>query len=262
MELLRAQMSRILLYSFSETDEIDMQGRKIYEVHYKNTVDVTPDLDLDADGQITSFADDRDFGLGHFELVTHTCTLDTCSCQLLTSLGIVCVHVLLLREHFASCSRSMTAGKNLFDLIGVKWHMADDSLTRQRLATLHSFPLHAALTRPARPLTIPREERFSHLMEELRGLADLAARDMNSYQRLLQALPGIANSVSSSRDAASSERASTSSAIPSGGDVSSRAAHVEGMEANVHLLTSAGVENTSATLREEPLTMWISLRAS
>ena len=65
MELLRAQMSRMLLYSFSETDETDMQGRKIYEVHYKNTVDVTPDLDLDADGQITSFADDRDFGLGH-----------------------------------------------------------------------------------------------------------------------------------------------------------------------------------------------------
>jgi hypothetical protein len=31
MELIRAQMSRILLYSFSETDETDMQGRKIYE---------------------------------------------------------------------------------------------------------------------------------------------------------------------------------------------------------------------------------------
>ena len=218
MELIRAQMSRILLYSFEETDEIDSNDSAVYLVTYKTVLDKTPEVEMESSGHVSSFADDRDFGLGHFELVTHRCSLDRCSCQLLSSHGIVCAHILLVRHHFESQPGRMRPCQDLYNLIGVKWHMAGDAVMGQRLSTLQSFP--SASTRPARSATIPREDRYSHLMEELRGLADVAARDMSTYQSLLEQLPGIAKTLQPS----TGEHGSRSASHAGASGVSSQAA--------------------------------------
>ena len=219
LELIRAQTAQDRNYSFEETADNDVEGRTLYNVRYirEPTGDVTGGgVQIDQDGKIQDWRDDQDFGIGErtYQYMEHLTTVDTCSCQLLSSLRIPCRHIMCLRSQQAiRAKENMTP---LLELIGVKWHLRKDSDVKSLVNQLRVAPPPGYPPQRAQASVVPREQRISHLVEELRCLAELGAEDMPSYRALLAEIPKIADRLAASRTHPSQIHNATGPATQSG----------------------------------------------
>lgn len=197
LELVRAQMVQDRSYSYRRSqEECDSQGRALYLVEYNHTDAATEsELQIGEDGKIKDFSDNGDFGIAEQQqcrYIAHRTTVDTCSCQLLTSLGIPCRHIFHLRGQ--QDIRTRDGMTPLLQLIGAKWHLRTASDVKAATVRLRVAPAsYQAAPKRAQPVIVPQAERFSHLMEELRGLAEMGAEDPKSYEHLLSEIPHIAD---------------------------------------------------------------------
>ena len=170
----------------------------MYEVKYIKEEAQDAELPLREDGQIRDFADDRDFGIAEdCQYLTHLTTVDTCSCQLLKSLGIACRHIFFLRSQ--QDIREQERMTPMLQLIGAKWHLRSATQLKEATLRLRAQGLASQqhIRHQVRNDVVPRSERFSHLMEELRGLAEMAADDMKTYGSLLAQIPQMADKLAS-----------------------------------------------------------------
>jgi len=119
----------------------------------------------------------------------HRTSVDTCSCQLKHT---ICRHILSLRH---CCDSMKGCGQPLLQLVGVKWHAVDKVTEKAMVQKLNRTPRQPTLVR-ARAVILPRADRYSLLMQELRPLAELGSESMQHMDALLVEIQEVARSLS------------------------------------------------------------------
>ena len=215
IDLMRSQAAQASFYLCESTDDVDDDGLIIYKVTYTQTPNDAYTLNLDGDtGTIKDYTDQEDFGIGErCNYITHRCTLNSCSCQLLNVLGIPCRHMIYLRSQQSICSGQLVTP--FIQLIGRKWHQRTASQARTATIELMKAARPFTAAQPARSSTIPRGDRFTSLLEALRGLAEIGAESMQAYTTLMAELPTLADKLKtaqSSRQPGCNQASGSSSA--------------------------------------------------
>ena len=197
LDLIAAQMSQMLRYTAEPiVDEFDEYGDSLFTVTFLPGNLDTADLELDADtGRIASFADDNDLGIGEGSMLftgrmNHQTSVNYCSCQLRDH---PCRHILHIR-HCVSSQKGK--GKDLLQLVGVKWHSFDKDAEAALVKKLNKTPLQPSAA-PAHQAVLPYKERYELLMNELRPLAQMGAKSMHHMNALLVEIESVSKSLAS-----------------------------------------------------------------
>ena len=224
MDLILAQMAQIMRYAHEEiTGCYDDHGNQEFWVYIESESELdVSGLQLDAEtGRIDfGIGDDNDLGIGEgsMRMMTnwrHRTSVDTCSCQLKHT---ICRHILSLRH---CCDSMKGCGQPLLQLVGVKWHAVDKVTEKAMVQKLNRTPRQPTLVR-ARAVILPRADRYSLLMQELRPLAELGSESMQHMDALLVEIQEVARSlsrVSVSGASASKAGPSTSAATRPSSDI-------------------------------------------
>ena len=194
-DLLRSQVSQALRYEYLDEVAGQHEGADVYFVRPVETAtplrEDQPFTFDDADAPC-DFGHYDDFGIGEpLKINGHWTTVNWCSCQFLSSYLIPCRHTIMLRIRL----REKEQRRSLLDLIGNKWHRRDGTLQAQEMLRLSS---NITFHHLKNPVTYTREERFNKLTDELRSLADLGSRSMDTFHVVLANIPKMASAVSQS----------------------------------------------------------------
>jgi hypothetical protein len=160
----------------------------------------------------SNFGHYDDFGIGDQAKVNgHWTTVNWCSCQFHLSYFMPCRHTLMLRIRLNERGQR----RILLQLIGSKWHRVDDMLRAQQMLRLSSG---IAFQRAEVRITYTHDERYSKLMDELRGIAELGSCSMQTFNIALSEIPKLAQVISGSNSHQTSTAARTAqSAVATAG---------------------------------------------
>jgi hypothetical protein len=199
LDLIAAQMAQIMRYSayICGDDDVDEHNNRYFWVAAETDNELDSNaLELDPEtGRIANFADDNDLGIGEGGMklmlnFRHHTSVNVCSCQLKDH---PCRHILYLR-HCESTQKK--EGLPLISLVGIKWHEIDKVTAKKMVQRLNTAPLQSSTYRAPRMQILPRKERYSRLMDELRPLALLGAESMESMNTVLAEIQSVALSLS------------------------------------------------------------------
>ena len=186
-EHLLAQTAQALQYQFKDIDH-KIGDSPVFLVQRQGHTASSFALQYDDDGQINFGEDDEDFGLSASRYSTfRLTTVNSCSCQLGTSLGIPCRYIIGLRITQQNSDRT---SMNLIDLIGPKWHFISDVEESHFIRDLLRRPAPSSSHHVPSPY-MSRRERYNLLIHELTSLAEVGAESEDSMNGLLAALPAL-----------------------------------------------------------------------
>ena len=181
-ELLMAQTAQAMQYEITPTT-FSVDSCQVFRV----VRDVGEDdchIDLNENGEIESFHDDEDVGLRDSTRCRLT-TVNSCTCQLLTSLCIPRRHMICLRIRRSDLPNQI----GLMELIGDKWHFMDDVEAKAVLRSFLSKP--RSVSNGVVRSRCTKAERRTLLLHEVESLIELGAESEESTFAILHALPGF-----------------------------------------------------------------------
>ena len=215
-DLIRAQASQTLRYQYVDEIAGQYKGADVYFVRPADSVAPLQEeqaFTFEEDDAPSNFGHYDDFGIGdQANVIGHWTTVNWCSCQFHLSYAIPCRHTLMLRIRLSEKEQRV----EILQLIGSKWHRVDKMLQAQQMLRMSSA---TAFQRASVRMTYTREERYSNLMDEMRGLAELGSFSMQTFNIALAEIPKLAHAISgphppqvATAAAASSAAAAASSA--------------------------------------------------
>jgi hypothetical protein len=200
-ELLMSQMGQALHYRIEGTDAT-LDGCQVYILTRDRGSGAQPrEQTYNEEGVPHSYEDGSDMGLCD-TLQFRLTTVNECSCQLKTSLRVPCRHILALRVQASQLPGQVP----LIQIIGEKWHQLD-AKERSRLVTeliMRPFRMRTSSVSTERST---RQGRLQLLLHELASIAELGAESDMSMQCVLDALPGLASKIRSTKDGEKEEEA-------------------------------------------------------
>ena len=208
-DLLKAQASQTLRYQYVDEIAGQYEGADVYFVRPADNVAPLREeqaFAFEEDGAPCNFGHYDDFGIGdQAKVIGHWTTVNWCSCQFHSSYAIPCRHTLMLRIRLSERGQRV----QLLQLIGNKWHRVDHMLQAQQMLRMSSA---TAFQRASVRMTFTREERYSKLLDEMRGLAELGCFSMQTFNVALAEIPKLAQAISGSHPPEVATAAAASSA--------------------------------------------------